>query len=58
MPTPRAKGLMALFGLKYPIFEAPHGSGFGSYFDSMPVDVMGFSYITNAYRTAEQHNLR
>src|SRR5271169_6393901 len=25
MPTPRAKALMALFGLKYPIFEAPHG---------------------------------
>ena len=27
MPTPRAKELMALFGLKYPIFEAPHGPG-------------------------------
>jgi nitronate monooxygenase len=27
MPTPRAKALMALFGLKYPIFEAPHGPG-------------------------------
>jgi nitronate monooxygenase len=27
MPTPRAKDLMALFGLKYPIFEAPHGPG-------------------------------
>ena len=25
MPTPRAKALMTLFGLKYPIFEAPHG---------------------------------
>lgn len=25
MPTPRAQALMALFGLKYPIFEAPHG---------------------------------
>ena len=25
MPTPRAKALMALFNLKYPIFEAPHG---------------------------------
>jgi nitronate monooxygenase len=25
MPTPRAKALMSLFGLKYPIFEAPHG---------------------------------
>jgi len=25
MPTERAKALMALFGLKYPIFEAPHG---------------------------------
>ena len=25
MPTPRAKALMALFGLTYPIFEAPHG---------------------------------
>jgi nitronate monooxygenase len=25
MPTPRAKALMELFGLKYPIFEAPHG---------------------------------
>jgi len=25
MPTQRAKALMALFGLKYPIFEAPHG---------------------------------
>ena len=26
MPPPRAKALMALFNLKYPIFEAPHGS--------------------------------
>jgi hypothetical protein len=25
MPTQRAKALMASFGLKYPIFEAPHG---------------------------------
>ena len=25
MPTPGAKALMALFGLKYPIFEASHG---------------------------------
>ena len=25
LPTKRAKGLMDLFGLKYPIFEAPHG---------------------------------
>jgi hypothetical protein len=25
IPTQRAKALMALFGLKYPIFEAPHG---------------------------------
>jgi NAD(P)H-dependent flavin oxidoreductase YrpB (nitropropane dioxygenase family) len=25
MPTQRSKELMALFGLKYPIFEAPHG---------------------------------
>jgi len=25
MPTARAKALMALFDLKYPIFEAPHG---------------------------------
>src|SRR6266849_6575562 len=25
MPTQRAKALMTLFGLKYPIFEAPHG---------------------------------
>src|SRR5947209_15372661 len=25
LPTPRAKALMALFGLKYPIFEACHG---------------------------------
>ena len=24
MPTLRAKALMALFNLKYPIFEAPH----------------------------------
>ena len=27
MPTPRAKALTELFGLKYPIFEAPHGPG-------------------------------
>jgi len=26
MPTQRSKELMALFGLKYPIFEAPHGA--------------------------------
>jgi nitronate monooxygenase len=26
MPTPRAKTLMALFNLRYPIFEAPHGN--------------------------------
>jgi nitronate monooxygenase len=26
LPTPRAKALMELFDLKYPIFEAPHGS--------------------------------
>jgi len=26
MPTPSARALMSLFGLKYPIFEAPHGS--------------------------------
>jgi nitronate monooxygenase len=26
MPTPRAKALMEMFGLKYPIFEAPHGA--------------------------------
>src|SRR6516162_5331530 len=26
MPPPRAKALMALFNLKYPIFEAPHGN--------------------------------
>ncbi len=25
MPTERSKALMTLFGLKYPIFEAPHG---------------------------------
>jgi hypothetical protein len=25
LPTSRAKALMTLFGLKYPIFEAPHG---------------------------------
>jgi hypothetical protein len=25
LPTPRAKALMEMFGLKYPIFEAPHG---------------------------------
>ena len=25
VPTQRAKDLMKLFGLKYPIFEAPHG---------------------------------
>lgn len=25
VPTERSKALMALFGLKYPIFEAPHG---------------------------------
>src|SRR6476469_6533830 len=25
LPTQRAKALMVLFGLKYPIFEAPHG---------------------------------
>jgi len=25
LPTQRAKALMTLFGLKYPIFEAPHG---------------------------------
>jgi hypothetical protein len=25
MPTPRAKMLMSLFNLKYPIFEAAHG---------------------------------
>lgn len=26
MPTERSKALMTLFGLKYPIFEAPHGA--------------------------------
>src|SRR5579885_1427252 len=26
LPTPRAKALMEMFGLKYPIFEAPHGA--------------------------------
>jgi len=26
MPPARAKALMALFNLKYPIFEAPHGN--------------------------------
>jgi len=26
MPTQRSKALMALFALKYPIFEAPHGA--------------------------------
>ena len=30
MPTARAKTLMSLFGLKYPIFEAPHGLATGS----------------------------
>jgi len=25
LPTPRAKALMEVFGLKYPIFEGPHG---------------------------------
>jgi nitronate monooxygenase len=29
MPTPRAKALMSSFGLKYPIFEAPHGRATG-----------------------------
>jgi nitronate monooxygenase len=29
MPTPRAKALMEKFGLKYPIFEAPHGLATG-----------------------------
>jgi nitronate monooxygenase len=29
IPTPRAKTLMSLFGLKYPIFEAPHGRATG-----------------------------
>jgi len=26
IPTERVKALMAAFGLKYPIFEAPHGN--------------------------------
>src|SRR5438552_3194690 len=26
MPTERSKALITLFGLKYPIFEAPHGT--------------------------------
>jgi hypothetical protein len=26
LPTPRAKALMEVFGLKYPIFQAPHGN--------------------------------
>src|SRR5215470_4083565 len=26
LPTPRSKALMEMFGLKYPILEAPHGS--------------------------------
>lgn len=26
LPTQRSKALMEMFGLKYPIFEAPHGS--------------------------------
>ena len=26
LPTPRAKALMEAFGLKHPIFEAPHGN--------------------------------
>jgi hypothetical protein len=26
IPTPRAKALMALFNLRYPIFDAPHGN--------------------------------
>jgi nitronate monooxygenase len=26
MPTPRAKALVEMFGLKYPIFEACHGN--------------------------------
>lgn len=30
MPTPRAKTLMSLFSLKYPIFEAPHGLATGA----------------------------
>jgi hypothetical protein len=25
MPTPQAKALMALFGLRYPIFQGPYG---------------------------------
>jgi nitronate monooxygenase len=29
MPTQRAKALMALFNLKYPVFEAPHGNATG-----------------------------
>jgi nitronate monooxygenase len=29
VPTVRAKALMSLFGLKYPIFEAPHGLATG-----------------------------
>jgi NAD(P)H-dependent flavin oxidoreductase YrpB (nitropropane dioxygenase family) len=29
MPTPRAKALMSLFKLKYPILEAPHGLATG-----------------------------
>ena len=29
VPTSRAKALMALFGLQYPIFQAPHGNATG-----------------------------
>ena len=29
IPTPRAKALMSLFGLQYPIFQAPHGNAAG-----------------------------
>jgi nitronate monooxygenase len=53
MPTPRATRLMALFGLQYPMFQAPHGNATGPDLAGAVSNAGAMGAIALTGRTAE-----
>jgi nitronate monooxygenase len=56
MPTPSAKALMALFGLKYPIFEAPHGGSTSPELASAVSNAGAMGALAGLRRADEAHD--
>src|SRR5262249_51351162 len=54
MPTSRAKTLMSLFALKYPIFEAPHGLATGPELAIAVSNSSGMGALALAGRSLEE----